>query len=206
MNKKFLLPVFLAMMTATATDVVPKTIPAKVVEQQQEESYSLKLLNTAKRARSKLLLKQDANAELKTIISAKKDIETMRLKAATDFAAQQAGLAARNVDSATLTAFESQRKKMNQRFNELIRLIDQVDRNQKTALLPEKLDALVSFLDPATTAPESTGRYAFFYSLFCSHKFNTSSTCIDGYWNNRDVYFCIGENLRFNRAKNGGRN
>ena len=156
MNKKFLLPVFLAMMTATATDVVPKTIPAKVVEQQQEESYSLKLLNTAKRARSKLQLKQDANAELKTIISAKKDIETIRLKAATDFAAQQAGLAARNVDSATLTAFESQRKKMNQRFNELIRLIDQVDRNQKTALLPEKLDALVSFLDPATTAPEST--------------------------------------------------
>ena len=45
---------------------------------------------------------------------------------------------------------------MNQRFNELVRLIDQVDRNQKTALLPEKLDALVSFLDPATTAPEST--------------------------------------------------
>lgn len=69
MNKKFLLPVFLAMMTATATDVVPKTIPAKVVEQQQEESYSLKLLNTAKRARSKLLLRQDVNAELKTIIS-----------------------------------------------------------------------------------------------------------------------------------------
>ena len=69
MNKKFLLPVFLVMMTATATDVVPKTMPAKVVvEQQQEESYSLKLLNTAKRARSKLQLKQDANAELKTII------------------------------------------------------------------------------------------------------------------------------------------
>ena len=56
MNKKFLLPVFLAMMTATATDVVPKTMPAKVVEQKQEESYSLKLLNTAKQARSKLQL------------------------------------------------------------------------------------------------------------------------------------------------------
>lgn len=154
MNTKILLPVFLAMMTATAAEVTPK--PATVVEQQQEKSYSLKLLNTAKRARSKLQLKQDANAELKTIISAKKNIETMRLKAATDFVAQQAGLAARNVDSATLAAFESQRKKMNQRFNELVRLIDQIDRNQKTALLPEKLDALVSFLDPATTAPEST--------------------------------------------------
>lgn len=156
MNRKILLPVLLTVMTATAAEVAPKTLPARVVRQQQEESYSMKLLNTAKRARSKLLLRQDANAELKTIISAKKDIETMRLKAATDFATQQAGLAARNVDSATLTAFESQRKKMNQRFNELVRLIDQVDRNQKTALLPEKLDALVSFLDPATTAPEST--------------------------------------------------
>jgi hypothetical protein len=161
MNKKFLLPVFLVMMTATATDVVPKTMPAKVVvEQQQEESYSLKLLNTAKRARSKLQLKQDANAELKTIISAKKAIETMRLKAATDFATQQAGLAARNVDSAKLTAFESQRKKMNQRFNELVRLIDQIDRNQKTALLPEKLDALILFLDPDTTAPASSSATA----------------------------------------------
>ena len=156
MNRKILLPVLLTVMTATAAEVAPKTMPAKVIEQQQEESYSLKLLNTAKRTRSKLQLKQDAGAELKTIITAKKTIETMRLKAAADFAAQQAGLAARNVDSATLTAFESQRKKMNQRFNELVRLIDQIDRNQKTALLPEKLDALVSFLDPATTAPEST--------------------------------------------------
>lgn len=84
----------------------------------------------------------------------------MRLKAATDFATQQAGLAARNVDSAKLTAFESQRKKMNQRFNELVRLIDQIDRNQKTALLPEKLDALILFLDPDTTAPASSSATA----------------------------------------------
>ncbi|HCG25336.1 hypothetical protein [Victivallis vadensis] len=155
MYRELLLP-FLLVMTASAAEVAPKTMPAKVVEQQQEESYSLKLLNTAKRARSKLQLKQDANAELKTIISAKKAIETMRLKAAADFAAQQAGLATRNVDSATLAAFESQRKKMNQRFNELVRLIDQVDRNQKTELLSEKLDALILFLDPDITAPNSS--------------------------------------------------
>ena len=85
MNKKILLPVFLVVITATAADVASKPMPAKVVGQQQEESYSLKLLNTAKQARSKLLLKQDASAELKTIISTKKTIETMRLKAATDF-------------------------------------------------------------------------------------------------------------------------
>ena len=45
---------------------------------------------------------------------------------------------------------------MNQRFNELIRLIDQIDRNQKTALLPEKLDALVLFLDLDATVPSSS--------------------------------------------------
>lgn len=140
-------------MTATAADVAPKPMPAKVVGQQQEESYFLKLLNTAKRARSKLQLKQDACAELKAIISTKKTIETMRLKAAADFAGQQATLTSRKANPATLTAFESQRKKMNQRFNELIRLIDQIDRNQKTALLPEKLDALVLFLDPDATVP-----------------------------------------------------
>ena len=159
MYRELLLP-FLLVMTASAAEVAPKTMPAKVVEQQQEESYSLKLLNTAKRARSKLQLKQDANVELKTIISAKKAIETMRLKAAADFAAQQAGLATRNVDSATLAAFESQRKKMNQRFNELVRLIDQVDRNQKTELLSEKLDALILFLDPDTTVPKSSSETA----------------------------------------------
>lgn len=156
MNKKILLPVFFAVMTATATEIAPKTMPAKVVGQQQEESYSLKLLNTAKRARSKLQLKQDASAELKTIISTKKTIETMRLKAAADFAGQQATLTSRNADSATLAAFESQRKKMNQRFNELIRLIDQIDHNQKTALLPEKLDALSLFLDPDKTTSDSS--------------------------------------------------
>lgn len=156
MYRKFLLPVFLSMMTATAADVAPKPMPAKVVGQQQEESYFLKLLNTAKRARSKLQLKQDACAELKAIISTKKTIETMRLKAAADFAGQQATLTSRKANPATLTAFESQRKKMNQRFNELIRLIDQIDRNQKTALLPEKLDALVLFLDPDATVPSSS--------------------------------------------------
>lgn len=160
MNKKILLPVFLAVMTSTAADVAPKPTLEKVVGQQQEESYSLKLLNTTKRARSKLQLKQDASAELKTIISTKKTIETMRLKAAADLAGQQATLTSRNADSATLAAFESQRKKMNQRFNELIRLIDQIDRNQKTALLPEKLDALILFLDPDTTAPASSSETA----------------------------------------------
>ena len=80
----------------------------------------------------------------------------MRLKAAADFAGQQATLTSRKANPATLTAFESQRKKMNQRFNELIRLIDQIDRNQKTALLPEKLDALVLFLDLDATVPSSS--------------------------------------------------
>ena len=156
MYRELLLP-FLLVMTASAAEVAPQPMPAKVVGQQQEESYSLKLLNTVKQARSKLQLKQDASAELKTIISTKKTIEAMRLKAATDFAAQQAGLAARNVDSATLTAFESQRQKMNQRFNELIRLINQIDRNQKTALLPEKLDELIKFLEPnALSKPSDT--------------------------------------------------
>lgn len=156
MYRKFLLPVFLSMMTATAAEVTPKPMPAKVVGQQQEESYFLKLLNTVKRARSKLQLKQDACAELKAIISTKKTIETMRLKAAADFAGQQATLTSRKANPATLTVFESQRKKMNQRFNELIRLIDQIDRNQKTALLPEKLDALVLFLDLDATVPSSS--------------------------------------------------
>lgn len=84
MNRKILLPVILAVITASATEVAPKPMSAKIVGQQQEESYSLKLLNTAKRARSKLQLKQDASAELKTIITAKKVIETMRLKAAAE--------------------------------------------------------------------------------------------------------------------------
>lgn len=156
MNRKILLPVLLTVMTATAAEVAPKTMPAKVVRQQQEKSYSLKLLNTAKRTRSKLQLKQDAGTELKTIISTRKTIEAMRLKSAADFADQQAALTSRNADSATLTAFESQRQKMNQRFNELIRLIDQIDRNQKTALLPEKLGALILFLEPDTTPPASS--------------------------------------------------
>ena len=106
MNRKILLPVFLAVTTATAAEATPQAMPAKVVGQQQEESYSLKLLNTAKRARSKLQLKQDASAELKTIISTKKTIETMRLKAAADFAGQQATLTSRKADSATWAAFE----------------------------------------------------------------------------------------------------
>lgn len=106
MYRELLLP-FLLVMTASAAEVAPKPMPAKVVGQQLEESYSLKLLNTVKQARSKLQLKQDASAELKTIISTKKTIETMRLKAAADFARQQATLTSRKADPITLTACES---------------------------------------------------------------------------------------------------
>ena len=66
MNKKILLPVFLVMMTASAAEIAPKPMPAKVVGQQLEELYSLKLLNTAKRARSKLQLKQDCGCAVKS--------------------------------------------------------------------------------------------------------------------------------------------
>ena len=41
MNRKFLLPVFLLVMTATAAEVTPK--PAKVVGQQQEEDNVRKI-------------------------------------------------------------------------------------------------------------------------------------------------------------------
>ena len=157
MYKKFLLPLFLIATTVTATAVATEAVSVKNVEQAPEEQFPLKLLNTAKRARLKLQLKQDAGAELKTIISTKKNIEAMHLKSAADFAGQQAALTSRNADSATLTAFESQRQKMNQRFNELIRLINQIDRNQKTALLPEKLDELIKFLEPnALSKPSDT--------------------------------------------------
>ena len=58
---------------------------------------------------------------------------------------------ARKADKAALEALETQRKAMNARFNELIRLIDQVDKNQKTALLPEELNELIVFLEPAAS-------------------------------------------------------
>lgn len=45
-------------MTVTAAEVASKTMPAKAVGQQQEESCSLKLLNTAKHDLGTLASKQ----------------------------------------------------------------------------------------------------------------------------------------------------
>jgi len=123
--------------------------------------HSWQLLHTARCARGKIKNKQDCNREIKTLITIRKEVETVRLKMAADFAGQKAALIRRKDDSAASTALDLQRKKVNGRFNELIRLLDQIDRNQKSALLAEKLNALIVFLestaDPADLT-ESTAR------------------------------------------------
>lgn len=134
----------------TAVDSVPRKEAVKATEP-AKETISSQVLSSAKAAQTKLKAKQDCSADLKAITRAKKTIETARLKAATEFTQQQAALEARKADKAALEALETQRKAMNARFNELIRLIDQVDKNQKTALLPEKLNELIVFLEPAAS-------------------------------------------------------
>ena len=135
----------------TAADPVPRKEAAKAAEP-AKETISSQLLSSAKAAQTKLKAKQDYSAELNAITQVKKTIETARLKAAAEFTQQRAALETRKADKAALDALETQRKAMNARSNELIRLIDQVDKNQKTALLPEKLNELIVFLEPAASA------------------------------------------------------
>lgn len=147
MLRNTLSAVLFAAISVTAADVPEKVEPVKTAEQTRADSFSLQLLNVAKSGRTKLQAKQDNSIELKAIITARKTIDAMRLKAAADFAKQQATL-----DKAALIAFETQRKAMNTRFNELARLIDQVNKNQKSPLLSEKLNDLIVFLEPAASA------------------------------------------------------
>ena len=150
MKALFLILLCATTLCTTAADSVPRKEAAKAAEP-AKETISSQVLSSAKTAQTKLKAKQDYTAELKVIIASKKAIETARLKAAAEFAQQQAALEARKADKAALEALETQRKAMNARFNELIRLIDQVDKNQKTALLPEKLNELIVFLEPAAS-------------------------------------------------------
>ena len=149
MHKKILLLLFFAFaITAVAGNVSStQTSAAK----RHENLFSQKNLNAAKTALAKLERKQDCSFELKTIVSAKKDVSEMQLKTVTVFAGQQAALQNRKASAAELAELEMQRKKINLRCYEFIRLIDQIDKNQKTALLPEKLKDLISFLEPATS-------------------------------------------------------
>lgn len=156
MLRNTLSAVLFATISVTAADVPEKVEPVKTAEETHADSFSLQLLNAAKSGRTKLQAKQDNSIELKAIITARKTIDAMRLKAAADFAKQQAALDSRKADKAALTAFETQRKAMNTRFNELARLIDQVNKNQKTPLLSEKLNDLIVFLEPAASATAQT--------------------------------------------------
>lgn len=148
MHKKILLLLFFAFaITAVAGNAAStQTSAAK----RHENLFSQKILNAAKTALAKLERKQDCSLELKTIVSAQKDVREMQLKTVTVFAGQQAALQNRKASSTELAELEIQRKKINLRYNEFIRLIDQVNKNQKTALLPEKLKDLILFLEPAT--------------------------------------------------------
>lgn len=126
--------------TVRETPIFPPSAAAK--------TFSIQLLTITKTANSKLQSKQDSSTELKAIIDSKKTVETARLKAAMEFTKQQAAL----TDKTALEALETRRKAVSERFNELLRLIDQVEKNQKTALLPEKLNELIVFLEPAASA------------------------------------------------------
>ena len=148
MHKKILLLFFAFAITAVADNIPSaQTSAAK----RHENLFSQKILNAARTAIAKLERKQDCSFELKTIISSKKDVSEMQLKTVTVFAGQQAALQNRKASAAELAELEMQRKKINLRCYEFIRLIDQIDKNQKTALLPEKLKDLISFLEPATS-------------------------------------------------------
>ena len=147
MHKKILLLFFAFAIIAVAGNAA--STPARAAKR-QENLFSQKILNAARDALTKLERKQDCSLELKTIVSAKKDVREMQLKTVTVFAGQQAALQNRKASSAELAELEMQRKKINLRYNEFIRLIDQVNKNQKTALLPEKLKDLILFLEPAT--------------------------------------------------------
>ena len=148
MHKKILLLFFAFAIIAVADNISSaQTSAAK----RHENLFSQKILNAARTAIAKLERKQDCSFELKTIISAKKGVSEMQLKTVTVFAGQQAALQDRKASSAELAELEMQRKKITQRCYEFIRLIDQIDKNQKTALLPEKLKDLISFLEPATS-------------------------------------------------------
>ena len=148
MHKKILLLLFFAFAIIAVAGNVSSTQTSAA--KRHENLFSQKILNAAKTALAKLERKQDCSFELKTIVSAKKDVSEMQLKTVTVFAGQQAALQNRKASAAELAELEMQRKKINLRYNEFIRLIDQVNKNQKTALLPEKLKDLISFLEPAT--------------------------------------------------------
>lgn len=159
---KIMLPVIFAMAAFTApADDADHNRNAVKAAGQLPGPLSWELLNTARCARGKIKNKQDCNREIKTLITIRKEVETVRLKMAADFAGQKAALIRRKDDSAASTALELQRRKVNGRFNELVRLIAQIDRNQKSALLAEKLNDLIVFLestaDPADLS-ESTVR------------------------------------------------
>lgn len=129
----------------------PQNNKVKTNEQADGKTLSARILSYGKTAQTKLQSGQVPAVELTTIINAGKSVETARLQAALELTKQQAALEDKKANKAALEAFESKRKAVNSRFNELIRLINQVEKNQKTALLSEKLNDLIVFLEPETS-------------------------------------------------------
>ncbi len=129
--------------------------PTQVSKLNQVDAFSLNLLNQAKEVQKKIQVKQLA-PELQNIIDSKKTIEKLKLQAITEMTKQQSELEAKKASPEALKQLEDRRKALVTRFNELDRLITQIDKNQKTDLLPEKLTALITFLEPLAPAqPEA---------------------------------------------------
>ncbi len=131
--------------------------PAQASKQNQVDTFSLHLLNQAKEAQKKIQAKQPA-IELQSIIDSKRTIEKLKLQGIAEMTKQQADLEAKKASPEALKQLEDRRKSLVTRFNELDRLITQIDKKQKTDLLLEKLTALITFLEPP--APETIEKEA----------------------------------------------
>lgn len=147
---KILIPLlfFCAVFSVKATESTIKTDKTRINDQLEDRMLSQHLLKISRSIQKKIKVQQDYTLELEAISEEKKLVEMTRLIMAMEFTKQQAAL----TDKASLDVLEMQRKAMNTRFNEIIRLIDQVEKNQETVLLSEKLNELIVFLEPAASA------------------------------------------------------
>ena len=151
--KKYLFIIqFIVIAGVIAAETVPVTTSSTSLS--PLETLVIQLLNSAKAVQTKFQAKQDYANELKTIIDAKKTVETIRLKTAIELTQQQVELEKQKADKTVLADFEAQRRTVSTQFNELIRLINQVNKHQNKELLSEKLTDLIVFLEPAVASVE----------------------------------------------------
>ncbi|UDQ98315.1 hypothetical protein AAEX28_15220 [Lentisphaerota bacterium WC36G] len=139
----------LLMLVCFANGVLAKSELSIKNSNKHLKTQYLSMLDTAKVIKNKLEKNLEFDAELKKLKNLQESFDKKKLLTVMVLAKKYAQLKEKGANDKILEQMSIRRRQTVLRFNELSRLLIQIEKNSQTALLKENINALIEFFEPS---------------------------------------------------------